>query len=115
MRATPEQAPILANLLELYCYDFSELIDLELGPDGRFGYEPLPLYWTEQGRHPLLVAIDGQWAGSRWCSPCQLFLATGIYGTWRSFSLCVGGAGVGWERQPRTQCGGASPVCGKCG
>jgi len=61
--ALPEQQPIVANLLELYAHDFSELIDLKLGPDGRFGYEPLPLYWTESNHHPFLVRVDGHWAG----------------------------------------------------
>jgi predicted acetyltransferase len=57
--ALPEQQPILANLLELYIHDFSEFRKTELGPDGRFGYPKLPLYWREQGRHPLLVRMDG--------------------------------------------------------
>ncbi len=42
--ATLEQQPLLANLLELYIHDFSEFHDVELGPDGRFGYRNLPLY-----------------------------------------------------------------------
>jgi hypothetical protein len=49
----PEQEPVLANLLELYAHDFSEFIDLELGADGRFGYEHLPLYWKESSRYAL--------------------------------------------------------------
>ena len=61
--ATPDQEPILANLLELYAYDFSKFHNLELGPDGRFGYRPLPLYWREPGRHPFLVKLDGKLAG----------------------------------------------------
>ena len=61
--ATPEQEPILANLLELYAHDFSEFHDLELGADGRFGYKPLSLYWSEPDRHPFLVRIDGELAG----------------------------------------------------
>lgn len=61
--ALPEQEPILANMLELYAYDFSELIDLKLGADGRFGYEPLPLYWTDSNRHPFLIRADGHLAG----------------------------------------------------
>ena len=61
--ASPEQKPILANLLELYAHDFSEFIDLRLGADGRFGYEPLPLYWTEPNRYPFLIMIDDHWAG----------------------------------------------------
>jgi predicted acetyltransferase len=61
--ATPEQAPVLANLLELYAHDFSEFHDLALGADGRFGYRHLPLYWSESGRHPFLVRLDGNLAG----------------------------------------------------
>src|SRR5215212_478663 len=61
--ALPEQEPILANLLELYAHDFSEFVDLKLGADGRFGYERLPLYWTEPERHPFLFTSDGHLAG----------------------------------------------------
>jgi predicted acetyltransferase len=61
--AAPEQAPILANLLELYAHDFSEFHDVALGPDGRFGYQSLPLYWTEPGRYPFLVRVDVNLAG----------------------------------------------------
>ena len=61
--ASPAQAPILANLLELYIYDFSEFIDITLGDDGRFGYPQLPLYWQEPQRHPFLIRVEGQWAG----------------------------------------------------
>ena len=61
--ARPEQAPILANLLELYAHDFSEFIDLTLGPDGRFGYERLDLYWEEPGRHPFIITAGGHLAG----------------------------------------------------
>jgi predicted acetyltransferase len=61
--ASLEQAPILANLLELYVYDFSEFLDLKLGADGRFGYKRLPLYWTEPNRHPFLIKADGHLAG----------------------------------------------------
>ena len=42
-RATPEMAPLLRNLLELYVHDLSEIFPVELGPDGRFGYARLPL------------------------------------------------------------------------
>jgi predicted acetyltransferase len=61
--ARPEQEPILANLLELYAHDFSEYRDLELGCDGRFGYGGLPLYWSEPGRYPFLVWVEGKLAG----------------------------------------------------
>jgi len=58
--ATPEQATILANLFELYAHDFSEFHSLEIGEDGRFGYTSLPLYWSEPGRHPFLIRMDGK-------------------------------------------------------
>jgi predicted acetyltransferase len=62
-RATAEQAPLLANLLELYAHDFSEFDALEINASGRFGYEHLPLYWKEPGRHPFLVKINDNLAG----------------------------------------------------
>ena len=61
--ATLEQAPILANLLELYAHDFSEFHPIELGADGRFGYKRLSSYWSERGRHPFLAKVDGRLAG----------------------------------------------------
>jgi len=61
--AGAEQAPIVANLLELYGYDFSEFLDLDLGSDGRFGYRDLQLYWQDPNRHPFLVRVAGKWAG----------------------------------------------------
>ena len=63
VRAAPEQESTLANLLELYAHDFSEFHRLELGPDGRFGYKNLSLYWSEPGRHPFLILVDGRLAG----------------------------------------------------
>ena len=61
--ASLEQKATLANLLELYSHDFSEFVDLEIGPDGRFGYSDLDIYWTEPERHPLLVYVDTRLAG----------------------------------------------------
>jgi predicted acetyltransferase len=61
--ATPEQEPILANLLELYAHDFSEFHNLAIGDDARFGYPSLPLYWSDPNRHPFLVRVDGKLAG----------------------------------------------------
>ena len=61
--ALREHAPILANLLELYAHDFSEFQSLDIGPDGRFDYRSLPLYWSESNRHPFLIRLDGKLAG----------------------------------------------------
>lgn len=61
--ATADQQFVLANLLELYTHDFSEILDAQLGADGRFGYAQLPLYWQESNRHPFLIKADGNLAG----------------------------------------------------
>jgi len=61
--ATSEHEPVLSNLLELYAHDFSEFSDLKIGADGRFGYDPLPLYWREPDRFPFLVTANGGLAG----------------------------------------------------
>lgn len=62
--ATAEDAGVLSNLMELYVHDLSEVFDIELGPDGRFGYEKLPLYWSEPGhRFPFLFRYRGRPAG----------------------------------------------------
>ncbi len=57
------QAPILANMFELYAHDFSEFIDLRLGADGRFGYNYLPNYWKKPGHYPFFVLVNGSFAG----------------------------------------------------
>lgn len=61
--AAAEQAFILDNLFQLYAYDFSDFHDVEIGANGRFVYTNLPLYWSEPGRHPFLIWVDGALAG----------------------------------------------------
>jgi predicted acetyltransferase len=63
--ATPSDAPLLANLLELYIHDLSAAFPaIELGPDGRFGYPKLPLYWSEpERRFAFLVRSHGRVVG----------------------------------------------------
>lgn len=63
LHASAEQQPVVANLLELYAHDFSELVDLQLQQDGRFGYPGLSRYWSDEGRFPFLVTVDGHLAG----------------------------------------------------
>lgn len=61
--AQKDEEPVLKHLLELYLYDFTEFLDLDVQEDGAFGYKYLPHYWTESGRFPFLVSVDGKWAG----------------------------------------------------
>jgi predicted acetyltransferase len=52
---TRESAPVLRNLFELYAYDFSEQIPLELDASGRFGVTPGELWWTRDDHFPYLI------------------------------------------------------------
>jgi predicted acetyltransferase len=63
--ATERDATVLANLLELYVYDMTEVFPgLELGTDGRFGYRELSRYWSEPGRRfAFLVRQDARLSG----------------------------------------------------
>jgi predicted acetyltransferase len=61
--ASSDQAPVLANLFELYAHDMSEYVELELGADGRFGSEYLSAYWKDEGRYPFLIKARNSLAG----------------------------------------------------
>jgi predicted acetyltransferase len=63
--APAAEEPLLANLLELYVHDLSGVFShVELGPNGRFGYPRLPLYWLEPAmRFPFVIRCDGRVAG----------------------------------------------------
>jgi predicted acetyltransferase len=58
--AGAEHASLLANLLELYSHDLSEIFGLEVGPDGRFGYENLPLYWSQPNERRAFLIRRGR-------------------------------------------------------
>lgn len=63
--ARPSDAPVLANLFELYTYDLSTAFpDVTLGPDGRYGYAKLPAYFSEpERRFAYLIRQEGALAG----------------------------------------------------
>ena len=62
--ATRADAALLSNLLELYIHDLSEIFPIEVGADGRFGYEKLPSYWSEpERRFAFLIRSDARIAG----------------------------------------------------
>jgi predicted acetyltransferase len=61
--ATFDEKPILRQLLELYAHDFSELNGADVDEHGVYGYRYLDNYWTEPGRHPFLIRVDGRIAG----------------------------------------------------
>lgn len=63
VEADIEQKSILRQLIELYEYDFSEYNDEDVNEHGLYGYKYLDHYWTDEGRHPFFIRIDGKYAG----------------------------------------------------
>ena len=61
--AAPEDRARLGALFELYAYDFSEILGLDVGDDGRFRAPALDAYWTDPRRHAFLIRVDERLAG----------------------------------------------------
>ena len=57
------EKPILARLLQLYLYDFTEFDGEELNAAGLYEYPYFDHYWAEVGRSPLFIRVDGRLAG----------------------------------------------------
>ena len=57
--ATPDQKPLIANLIQLYLYDMTETMPFPVGADGRFDYDFLDRFW----RFPYLVYAGEEIAG----------------------------------------------------
>jgi predicted acetyltransferase len=64
-RASADEAGIIANLMQFYIHDFSELwfdreVEGELGPDGRYSdYPGLEAYWRDPSHEAWLFRIGG--------------------------------------------------------
>src|SRR5687768_1081924 len=62
--AGAHELPLVGNLMELYLHDMSEVFPIDVGEDGRFGYDGLPSYWAEPDRRmPFLIRSGGHVAG----------------------------------------------------
>lgn len=62
--ATPNDEPGLTRLMQLYAYDFSEFMGLDVGEDGLFRVgDALARCWSEQGRHAYGLRVDAHRAG----------------------------------------------------
>ena len=61
--AAKAEQPALENLMQLYCYDWSELSAFDVGDDGRFLGPPLDSYWAQPSRHPFLLRVGDKLAG----------------------------------------------------
>ena len=60
---TAGDAPTFTSLMQLYMYDFSEFMGLDVGADGRFQEKDVTALWRDAWRHPFLIRVDGQLAG----------------------------------------------------
>ncbi|MFD0589274.1 GNAT family N-acetyltransferase [Paenibacillus sp. GCM10027627] len=58
-----EQKSTLRNLLELYKYDFTEFDPEDVNENGLYEYSYLDHYWTEEGRYPFFIRVEGKLAG----------------------------------------------------
>ena len=58
-----EEKPIIRQLLELYCYDFSEYLNTDVESDGKFHYKYLDHYWEEENRHAFFITVKEKLAG----------------------------------------------------
>jgi predicted acetyltransferase len=63
VEASAQDRPVVANLLQLYLYDFTAFRPWDVGPTGRFGEGPLDGCWTDPRRHPFLFRVGGRLAG----------------------------------------------------
>ena len=56
-------APVLARLMQLYAYDFSEIMGIDISDEGLFAAPDVQQYFGAAFRHPFLVRTDGHLAG----------------------------------------------------
>src|SRR5262245_15957693 len=63
VRAVRAQHELFRQLVQLYVYDFSELLGLELEEAGRFAERIVEGLWDEPLRHPFIVRAGGRLAG----------------------------------------------------
>lgn len=61
--AEKKDKPVLRQLLEFYCYDFSEYLGTDVNEHGNFDYKYLDAYWLEAGRVPYFIVVNGKYAG----------------------------------------------------
>jgi predicted acetyltransferase len=56
IKASLEHKAVIKNLMQLYMYDFSEFIDIEVEVDGLFAaYKNLDDYWNDVNRFPYII------------------------------------------------------------
>lgn len=59
----PLAAPVLARLMQLYAYDFSEFMGSDVDEAGHFRAPDVKQYLGAAGRHPFFITADDRLAG----------------------------------------------------
>jgi predicted acetyltransferase len=62
-RAAASERPLLERLMQLYAYDWSPLVGLDVDAEGRFSGVDLAPYWRDDLHHPFVLRVDGRPAG----------------------------------------------------
>lgn len=62
-RVKREQQEALRQLMQLYVYDFSPLLAIDLDDNGRFADRPLDAYWDAADRSAYFIRVEGRLAG----------------------------------------------------
>lgn len=63
VRVAEQHKSVLANLVQFYRYDLSELRGYEISPHGTYPYRYLDHYFVEPAREPLFILADERLAG----------------------------------------------------
>jgi predicted acetyltransferase len=61
--ATEEHKSVLSNLIQLYCYDISEIRGYDMTAHGTFVYRYLDHYFVEDTREACFITAEGALAG----------------------------------------------------
>jgi predicted acetyltransferase len=61
--ASSKERVLLENLAQFYYYDLSEVLEMYVDEDGRFGHVDLTPYWVDEWKHPFLLRVDDKLAG----------------------------------------------------
>ncbi|HEY3288734.1 MAG TPA: GNAT family N-acetyltransferase [Anaerolineae bacterium] len=78
-RAQQQDTPVLRQLYELYCHDFSEFMPSDVNATGMFTDDQfLTGYWREPNWSAYLIRCDDHLAGFAWVLKTTLFPPAGL-------------------------------------
>lgn len=60
---TQQQEPALANLLQMYLYELTNILDFDLSDEGFYMFDNFSSYWTDNNKFPFLVYVDDKITG----------------------------------------------------